>query len=325
MDQLLPFGINFETVITLMAGVAAFTAVIAVWNAALTRDPMRGRLKILQARRDALKSGYIAPRKRQRSPRQIKSVGLMRKLVSRLHLLRSEQARKTADKLAEAGWRGKDTVVIFLFFKVVLPVAAGVVAIIFLYGLGVTELSPIARLLVAMGLVLAGMVSPDMFVRNAIVKRQDEIRKSTPDALDLLVICAEAGLTLDAALNRVSREMGQSFSEIADEFSLTAIELGFLPERRQALANLAKRVNVPAIRSVVATLSQTEKYGTPLAQSLRVLADEFRTERLLKAEEKAARLPAILTIPLIVFILPALFVVLIGPAALNIMDQFSKF
>ena len=137
------------------------------------------------------------------------------------------------------------------------------------------------------------------------------------------MICVEAGLGLDVALNRVAGEMGRSYPEIADEFALTAVELGFLNERRQALKNLMKRADLPLIRGVVNTLMQTEKYGTPLAQSLRVLSSEFRNDRMMKAEEKAAKLPATLTVPLVVFIMPALFVVLLGPAVLRAMDGFT--
>lgn len=324
MGAFLPFELNAEIVITMMAALAAFVTVVAVWNAAVTRDPMRGRLRNLESRREALKSGYIAPRRRKNSVRQMTSVGLMRKLVDKFELVRSAQGRKTMDRLAQAGWRSKDAVVVFLFFKLVMPVTTGVVMVVLLYGLGAWHLEGITRLLITVGSLFLALMAPDIFLKNVIDKRRDALRKAMPDALDLLVICAEAGLTLDAALNRVSREMAVSFPEVADEVGLTAVELGFLPNRGQALANLAKRANIPAVRSVVATLSQTERYGTPLAQSLRMLAKEFRTERLLKAEEKAARLPATLTVPLIMFILPALFVVLIGPAVLSIMDQFAK-
>src|SRR5690606_31613991 len=162
------------------------------------------------------------------------------------------------------------------------------------------------------------------YVKNATTKRQKALRKQLPDGLDLLVICAEAGLGLDAAFSRVSKEMVKSSPELADEVGLTSIELSFLPERRQALQNLSERTNMPEFRGVVNTLMQTEKYGTPLAQSLRVLSAEFRNERLLRAEEKAARLPAILTVPMIIFILPALFIVLIGPAILRAVDALSS-
>jgi tight adherence protein C len=149
------------------------------------------------------------------------------------------------------------------------------------------------------------------------------LSKALPDGLDLLVICAESGLSLDAALDRVANEIGAASPALGEELSLTSIELGFLPERRQALLNLNRRTNLPSIRGVVNTLLQTEKYGTPLSQSLRVLANEFRDQRLLKAEEKAARLPATLTVPMIMFILPVLFIVLIGPAIIKVMDTLG--
>jgi tight adherence protein C len=143
-----------------------------------------------------------------------------------------------------------------------------------------------------------------------------------PDALDLLVICAEAGLTVDAAFNRVARELGRAYPELGDEFALTAIELSFLTERRQAFENLAYRVNLESVKGVTTTMIQTERYGTPLASALRVLSAEFRHERMMRAEEKAARLPAIMTVPLILFILPTLFIVILGPAACSISDNF---
>jgi tight adherence protein C len=150
------------------------------------------------------------------------------------------------------------------------------------------------------------------------------MQKALPDALDLMVICAEAGLSLDAAINRVASEISPTSPALADEFGLTLLELRFLPDRRQALENLAKRVELKAVQALVNTLFQTDKFGTPLAQALRVLAHELRSERMLRAEEKAARLPAVMTVPLIVFILPALFVVLLGPAILDLGDVFTK-
>ena len=164
--------------------------------------------------------------------------------------------------------------------------------------------------------------APDIWLKNKVNKRSHAIRKGLPDALDLLVICAEAGLTVDAAFSRVAKELGKAYPELGDEFGLTAIELGFLNERRQAFENLANRVDLEAVRGVVTTMIQTEKYGTPLASALRVLSAEFRNERMMRAEEKAARLPAIMTVPLILFILPTLFIVILGPAACSINDSF---
>jgi tight adherence protein C len=169
--------------------------------------------------------------------------------------------------------------------------------------------------------VILAYKAPDLYLKNRIDKRTHAIRKGLPDALDLLVICAEAGLTVDAAFNRVARELGKAYPELGDEFALTSIELGFLTDRRQAFENLAGRIDLEAIRGVVTTMIQTEKYGTPLASALRVLSAEFRHERMMRAEEKAARLPAIMTVPLILFILPTLFIVILGPASCRIADN----
>jgi tight adherence protein C len=247
----------------------------------------------------------------------------MRNILNRFKVLQDEQSRTAAERLAQAGWRSKDAVVTYQFARLVAPVALGLIALFMIYILGVMEgKTPMMKALAALGAVLAGYKLPDLVVTNTVQKRSDAIRKGLPDALDLLVICAEAGLTVDAAFNRVARELGLAFPELADEFTLTAIELGFLQDRRQALDNLSKRVELQAMRGVVTTLIQTEKYGTPLASSLRVLSAEFRNERMMRAEEKAARLPAIMTVPLILFILPTLFVVILGPAACSISDKF---
>ncbi len=321
MEQFLPDGISIVDIITLMAGLATFLTVIAVWNAALAHDPMRGRLKALSARRAALKSGYTAAKKR--APiNNAKSMGFMKQVVNRLNLMKDEQNKKIGQQMAEAGIRSRDAIVVFMFFKLVLPIIIGIAAFVALFGFQVMDWPYTYKLIAAVGSMLVASMGPDFYIKNTIQKRQHAMRKGLPDALDLLVICAEAGLTLDSALQRVARENERACPELADEFSLTAIELGFLQRRRDALSNLAQRVPMPAIKAVVATLIQSEKYGTPLAQSLRVLSSEFRNERMMRAEEKAARLPAIMTVPLIVFIMPTLFVVLIGPAACSVSDQF---
>jgi len=321
MEQLLPPGIEFVDVITVLAGLATFLTVLAVWNATLAHDPMRSRLKSLNARRAALKAGYTAAKKRT-AIKRTKSMGFMKQVVNRLNLMKDEQNKKIGQQLAEAGIRSKDAIVVFMFFKLVLPIIIGIAAFVALFGFQVVAWPSTHKLVAAVGSMLVASMAPDIYLKNAIQKRQDAIRKGLPDALDLLVICAEAGLTLDAALQRVARENERACPELADEFSLTSIELGFLPKRRDALTNLSTRVPMPAIKAVAATLIQSEKYGTPLAQSLRVLSSEFRSERMMRAEEKAARLPAIMTVPLIVFIMPTLFVVLIGPAACSVADQF---
>ena len=203
-----------------------------------------------------------------------------------------------------------------------LPFGFGVIALGLLFGLNAYNLDSTSKLLISLLAVIAGAYLPDLLVKNAILKRQKKIRNSLPDGLDLMVICAEAGLSLDATLRRVADELAGPAPELADELGLTTLELGFLPNRALALQNLASRVDLLVVRGMVNTLVQAERYGTPLSQSLRILSAESRQERVLKAEEKAARLPALMTVPMIIFILPPLFVVLLGPAALDIADSF---
>jgi tight adherence protein C len=319
----IPFGLTPADAATLLAAVATVAAMLAVWAATTVRDPMRGRIKALQAQREVLKSGLITARRRQTAKPSAAATDAMRQMLSRLKVLQSEQVRGIQDKLAQAGWRSKDAIVKYQFARLIAPFVFGILAVILIYGdFILVGKSPGVKGLVAMGIVGFSYMLPDIWVKNAITKRVDAIRKSLPDALDLLVICAEAGLTVEAGFNRVAKELGRAFPEMADEMALTAIELGFLQDRRAAFDNLSKRVELQAVRAVVTTLVQTEKYGTPLASSLRVLSAEFRNERMMKAEEKAARLPAIMTVPLIVFIMPFLFVVLMGPAACQISDNF---
>ncbi len=321
LAQYLPAGMTPDDMVVLLAALGAMVSAIAVWQALLVRDDLTPRLKALAERRAALKANMLAatPRARKKA-----SDSVMLNVVGRLNLLRTREADKARAALAQAGIRSKDAVVTYLFCRVVMPFLLGGGALITIFWLKLFPIGEAWRLPVALGCVLLGFFGPGIYVKNASDKRRAAIQKGLPDALDLLVICAEAGLSLDAALTRVAREIGRSCPELADEFGLTAVELGFLPERRLALENLNQRTNMPSIRGVVNTLQQTEKYGTPLAQSLRVLAAEFRNERLMKAEEKAARLPAILTVPMIIFILPPLFIVLIGPAVLRTIDAFRN-
>jgi tight adherence protein C len=248
----------------------------------------------------------------------------MRQAVTRLNLLRSRHASEARGKLARAGFRSQDAMVAYLFAQVSLPFLFGIVALADTHVLHLLPLPPAFGFAPAMAAVLFGFYAPKIYLRNVADKRAKQLQRALPDGLDLMVICAEAGLSLDATLGRVSRELGTTWPELAEELGITAAELTFLPERRTAFENLNTRTDSDGIRGVVNTLTQTAKFGTPLAQSLRVLAAEMRQARMTRAEEKAARLPAMLTVPMIIFILPTLFIVLLGPAAINIMDTMGK-
>jgi tight adherence protein C len=212
----------------------------------------------------------------------------------------------------------------YLFARLSLPFVFLIAAFVDGYTLKLIPVPPEYRLLTVGAAAVLGFFAPGIYLRNLTKKRAKRLQLALPDGLDLMVICAEAGLSLDATLIRVSRELEHTWPELAEELGITAAELTFLPDRRQALENLAARTDMGSIRGVVNTLMQTAKFGTPLAQSLRVLAAEFRDTRIFRAEEKAARLPALMTVPMILFILPTLFIVLLGPAGINIVDTFSR-
>jgi tight adherence protein C len=306
--------------VALAVGVANFLTILAVMRALSSKDLVGARARSHAKRRRELRAALLTPK---RAAGRAKPIGLVRQLLERLKLTRGAEAKKAANLLVQAGWRTSDATTVFLALRLACPLALGFAAYLIAPAIR-PDLTATTHALVAMGGALAGAYLPTLMLKNAIQKRRNKIQKGLPDALDLFVICAEAGLSLDAAVTRVGREIGPSAPELSDELGLTAIELGFLPDRREALLNLTHRVETPQIRGLVNTLVQTEKYGTPLAQSLRVLAGEFRDTRMMKAEEKAARLPATLTVPMIAFILPPLFVVLIGPAIVQVMNASFK-
>ena len=322
LADLIPAGMSVEDLLVIMSSLSVLVSVLAVWFAFLHRDATAHRARMIATQRREMRSTVMGPRRRQAHQ---PSMTIMRSVVETLSLLRSAQANKVSLKLTRAGWRSKDAMVRFFFAKFALPFLFGGIAVVMLYVLDAYPMQSMWKAATSLGVTLFGAYLPDILVYNAAQKRREAIRKSLPDALDLMVICAEAGLSLDATLMRVASEMQKTAPELSDEFSLTGLELGFLPDRRVAMHNLAKRTDLAVLRGMVGTLLQAERYGTPLAQSLRVLSAESREERAMKAEEKAARLPALLTVPMIVFILPPLFVVLIGPAALRTVDALSNF
>ena len=316
-------GVDVLWVATILSAVAASAVVFAIYTATTVRDPMAKRVKALNDRREQLKAGITASTSKRRAKLVTKNetTDRIRALLSSMKVLQESQIKVAQTKLLQAGIRSKEWAVAVIFGRLVLPIVIGMPILYMVYGTDmVVEWGAVKKYgLVAVSFILS-YKAPDIYLKNKITKRSHAIRKGLPDALDLLVICAEAGLTVDAAFARVSRELGKAYPELGEEFSLTAIELGFLTDRRQAFENLANRINLDAIRGVVTTMIQTEKYGTPLASALRVLSAEFRNERMMRAEEKAARLPAIMTVPLILFILPVLFIVILGPAACSIND-----
>jgi tight adherence protein C len=306
-----------EKSFTIIVAVAAFIVFYAVWVAVTWQPPIEARLKALRTRRMKTRSEHSAANKPSTKET---SIGLMRTVADRLNLLRGAAADQTTRKLRQAGFLSRDAAVVYVFMKLALPLLLGFLMIFLTSVTNLLEVSEDLVLPICVGAVLVGFVMPELYIKNVAGRRRDVLNSVLPEGLDLLTICVEAGLSIDAAFRRVSREMQSSMPELAAEFEMTAIELTYLPDRQQALENMAERSDSPAMGALVNALRQTEKYGTPLAASLRILSQEFRQTRASKAEEKGARMPALMTVPLMVFILPTLITVLLAPA---IMSAFS--
>jgi tight adherence protein C len=302
-----------EKSFTVMVAAATFVAFWATWLAFTWEPPIEARLRALRTRRMKTRSEQNAAAKP--SPKAT-SLGFMRQIADRLNLLRGSAADQTTRKLRRAGFLSRDASVVYVFIKLALPLALGFLMIL-LTSSGLLGVSEDMSMVVCIGAVLSGFIMPEVYLKNVTSRRREVLNYVLPEGLDLLTICVEAGLSIDAAFRRVAREMQHSMPELAAEFELTAIELTYLPDRQQALENMAERSDSPAVAALVNALRQTEKYGTPLANSLRILSQDFRQSRASKAEEKGARMPALMTVPLMVFILPTLITVLIAPAIMS--------
>ena len=300
-----------EQIFTVIVAAATFVTFWALWTAFALQPPIEARLGALRTRRMKTRSEQGKP-----SPKAT-SLGFMRSLADRLNLLRGTAADQTTRKLRRAGFMSRDATVVYIFIKLALPLALGFLMILLTSTSSLIDVPENMILPTCMGAVLAGFMLPELYIKNVADKRREILTLVLPEGLDLLTICVEAGLSIDAAFRRVAKEMRDPMPELSAEFEMTAIELTYLPDRQQALQNMTERSDSPAVAALVNALRQTEKYGTPLANSLRILSQEFRQTRASKAEEKGARMPALMTVPLMVFVLPTLITVLLAPAIMS--------
>jgi tight adherence protein C len=310
------FDYRFDA--TLLAAVMAFATVVTLGLPLLERNALGARMKAVGERREELRRKFQAQLK-QRGGLRSEPLGFVKKTVERLQLSRIVEAEETRERLARAGYRGQGSLVTFAFFRFVMPFVVFVLALIFLFFIYHGTWSTFMKINVSLGIGLAGFYIPDLFLSNRTTKRQTSIMRAFPDALDLMLICVESGMSIESAFARVSAEVGTQSPELAEELALTTAELSYLPDRRMAYDNLAKRCGHTGVRAVSAAVNQAEKYGTPVGQALRVTAHENREQRMLEAEKKAAALSPKLTVPMLIFFLPCLFVVIMGPAVMQIM------
>jgi tight adherence protein C len=320
IDTILSHFYDTRFMVMLLAGVAAITTVLTLAMPLLQTDVLNKRMRSVAFEREKLRQ-----RERERLARGEKVVlrqspkQYMQRIVDEFNLNKWVGQEEARIKLVQAGYRGQAPYVTYLFFRMVTPALMMVAAIVYVFL--ILELDQPATIKVGLCILAAyaGMHLPYVILKNMIARRQLSIRRAFPDALDLLLICVESGMSIEAAFKRVSEEIGTQSISLAEELTLTTAELSYLQDRRQAYENLAKRTDLESVKSICVALQQSERYGTPLAHTLRVLAQESRDLRMLEAEKKAAGLPPKLTVPMILFFLPVLFVVILGPAAIQVM------
>jgi tight adherence protein C len=302
-----------------IAAVMVFATIVTLGLPLLERNQLGNRMKAVAERREELRARHLSNLGKRGTLRPA-PVTFMKQTVERLKLSNLLESSDTREKLSRAGYRGQAPLVAFMFFRFVMPFIVFAAALIYLFAITHFAWSPMIKFLAALAAALFGYYLPDVFVSNRIQKRQQSIMRAFPDALDLMLICVESGMSIESSFTRVASEIGPQSVELAEELGLTTAELSYLPERRQAFENLAKRTGHSGVKAVAAALNQAEKYGTPLGQALRVTAQENREMRMQEAEKKAAALPAKLTVPMIIFFLPCLFVVILGPAVMKVMS-----
>lgn len=318
MDQLFVLLFDKTFLVTFFVAILAFATVVTLVLPLLERSGLNERLKNVSARREELRARHLAALNAKRGSLRTEPVSYMKATLDRFKLGNVLEGEDSREKLAMAGYRGQAPLITFMFFRFVMPFILFGFTLFYLFVAQPPDWSGLVRLLAAVAAAALGFYMPDLFVGNMVQRRQQSIMRGFPDALDLMLICVESGMSIESAFSRVSSEVGSLSPELAEELALTTAELSYLPDRRQAFDNLAKRCGHQGVRAVATALNQAEKYGTPLGQALRVTATENREMRMQEAERKAASLPAKLTVPMIVFFLPCLFVVILGPAALTI-------
>jgi tight adherence protein C len=309
------------TLAGLLLAAALFATVVTLAAPMLQSDKLVQRMKLVNQRRETLRRNHRA--QSQQSGLRRSDDGIIRQIVEKYGLQKLLLDDKLESKLAQAGMRGPKPISMFYFFRGALPLGLGLAAWTYVGFMG-AKIPPNFQLLIVMGAAAFGFYAPSLYLSNIITKRKTSIMSAFPDALDMLLICVESGMSIEVALQRVSAEIGTASIELAEELSLTTAELSYLPDRRLAYENLAKRTDHPGVKAVAMALVQAEKYGTPLGTALRTMAKENRELRMLQAEKKAAALPAQLTVPMIAFFLPVLCAVIIAPAMIQVSETLSK-
>jgi tight adherence protein C len=314
-------ALNVKTLTMLFAAVAAAATVLTLTMPFVFVDPLDKRMRAVAIEREKIRQ-----RERERMAQESQKVKLrqspkqyVQRIVDQFNLSKWVGQEEARLKLIQAGYRGQAPYITYLFVRMMTPVVCFLFSVIYLFVVLKFDQPATIKLGICIGAAYVGMQLPLVLLKNKITRRQMSIKRAFPDTLDLLLICVESGMSIEAAFRKVSNEVGTQSVALAEELTLTTAELSYLPDRRQAYENLAKRTNLDGVKSVCMALQQSERYGTPLATMLRVMAQENRDMRMSEAEKKAAGLPPKLTVPMILFFLPVLFVVILGPAVIKVM------
>ncbi len=324
MQDLIDTLISPQFLATMLAAVSAFATILALVMPILARDQMNQRMRIMALERDKLRSQRLTDLTKDRpgvSRLRQTPKGFMQRIVDKLNLRKQFDNEELRNKLKMAGLRGQAPLVAFMFFRVAAPPLAFLIALAYLFLIANIEQSNTMKLLYSVLAAGAGYYLPNVFIENLAQKRQQAIKEAFPEALDMLLICVQSGMSVESSFGKVAKEIANQSIELSEELTLTTAELSYLPERRMAYENFAKRTALPSVKAVTTALIQADRYGTPVGQALRVMAKENREMRMSEAEKKAAALPPKLTVPMIVFFLPVLFLVILGPAAITIMKM----
>ncbi|AWN46124.1 type II secretion system protein [Methylobacterium terrae] len=305
---------------SVLAAIAVAATVFTLAQPFVEPDRLNGRMKSVGRERDRIR---VRERERlnQKASLRQEPKAYMKQVVDRLRLDNWLGTEDVKNKLMMAGYRGPQAEIAFLFFRLVVPIAFFVLAVVYLFVLQVLDQPLMVRLGIVVVALYLGIKAPEVFLRNQTAKRQAIIQRNWPDTLDLLLICVESGMAIEAAFRRVGVEIANQCMTLAEEMALTTAELSYLSDRRIAYENLANRTGLESVKNITTALIQAERYGTPVGQALRVLSQESRDQRMNEAEKKAAALPPKLTVPMILFFLPVLFVVILTPAMVQVFNM----
>jgi tight adherence protein C len=321
METFIETVTSAEFIATVTAAIAVFATILSFVVPMIAREQMNQRMKVMALERDKMRSQRIAELAAKERAGSMKlrqsSKGFMQTIVERLNLRSQFDSEELRAKLKMAGLRGQAPLVAFMFFRVAAPPLVFVVALFYLFVLTELGYPPLMKVSIALAAGGAGYYLPNIFIENLTQKRRQSIQTSFPEALDMLLICVQSGMSVEAAFGKVARDIANQSVELGEEMSLTTAELSYLQDRRHAFENLAKRTGLPGVKAVTTALIQAERYGTPVGQALRIMAKENRDMRMSEAERKASSLPPKLTVPMIIFFLPVLFLVILGPAAIS--------